>query len=467
MYAAGLIGLTTPDFVLVTQSLGPEPWFSVISAGGGRWHLVPVDFGYGPLLGVPAAVKVQGRLLRVEVGGGQYSDTPVSVDWYRYTNGALSVTSPPGAVPPCDPAQLGSVPLPNGQGEVAPTSYACLDGWALLTGTFQMSLYVGLDNWQGGWQPVSQYTGTDTNLDEAPMWYGMPLSVLEALGRAIGPVVAPDVAAGAELARFPGATVSGYDNFPVVVDSGVVRQYSQDWFAVATSPLRGGPRVDVFRWADSTWSPAGTVGIGYFGFLGSSPQGGGLVPEALTGSQAPDFALNGSGADTHWFAVISDVDGRWQGVPFGRGGRPTVAVSGGNVEGSLVEGELNACGCASGPESSIWYRYSSASHEFLPTAPPGLPPPCTIAAVHQVVTAADVAFGRVSCADGWAIGVGTETDGSKVVVLFEQQGTTWQAVNWAVAAKPDKHTFSALTAEYLVPPDVLGKLVSGLGVAAG
>jgi hypothetical protein len=300
------------------------------------------------------------------------------------------------------------------------------------------------------------------------MWYGIPLSVLARLGRAVGHVIAPDVAAGAELSRFQGATISGYDDFPAVVDSGVVRQHGQDWLAVATesSVLGGGPSVHIFRWGGASWSLSGTVRIGYFGQLGNSPEGGGLVPEALTGSGAPDFALNGSGADTHWFAVISDIAGRWRGVPFDWIRSPTVAVSGGNVEGSLVEGELDACGCATGPESSIWYRYSLAKHEFMPTAPPGLPASCTTAAVHQAVTATDVRFVRVSCADGWAIAVGTETRGSKVMVLLEQQGTSWQAVKWTAASKPDKHTFSTLTSEYLVPPDVLVKLVTGLGVTA-
>ncbi|HYA45475.1 MAG TPA: hypothetical protein VED59_07705, partial [Acidimicrobiales bacterium] len=463
LYAAGLTGLSTPDFVMVTQNLD-QPWFSIISAGGGRWHLVPVDFGYGSMIGVPAAVKVEGRLLRLEVGGGQYSNTPLADEWYHYVNGTFSITNPPGGAPSCDPGELGSVPLPNGEGGVPPASYACADGWALLTGTYQMSPYVSLVNWQGDWTPVAQFTGPDLNLDEAPMWYGIPLSVLETLGKAAGPAISPDVAAAAVLSRFPGSTVSGYDNFPVVVDSGVVRDFSQDWLAIATSLTPGASvRVDIFRMGGASWSASGSVRIGYFGYLGSSPQGGGLVPEALSGSNTPDFALNGGGADTHWFAVMSDIAGQWRGVPFDWVGKPTVAVSGGNISGSLVEGQLDACGCASGPESSMWYRYSPLRREFVPTNPPGLLASCTPAAAHRVVSATDIRFARLSCADGWAIGVGTERAEPRVAVLLEQQGSSWQAVNWTAVPMLDKHAFVTLTADYLVPPDVLAKLVAGLG----
>lgn len=346
LYAAGLTGLATPDFVLVTQDLGPQPWFSVISAVSGNWHLVPVDFGYGSLIGVPAAVKVDGRSLRVQVGNDE--DVPGTTGWYRFSGASFAITEPPGPTPPCDTKELGTIPLPDGQGGVPPSSYACLDGWALVTGIYQTSPYFGLFNWQGStWQDVGQYSGPDLNLDDAPMWYGIPLSVLQGLGDAVGPAVAPDVAAAAELSHLNGSTVSGYDGSPVVVDSGVVRGYSQDWLGVAAAALTGsGPdaTIDIFSWDGASWSPRGTVRIGYFGYLGDSPAGGGLVPEALTGSPEPDFALNGSGADTHWFAVISDVNSRWQGVPFDWVDRPTVAVSGGNVEGSTVQGAFDACG---------------------------------------------------------------------------------------------------------------------------
>ncbi len=193
IYAAGLTGSAAPDFVMVTQGLTTTPWSSVISDAGGYWHLVPVDFGYRPLTGVPAQVKVEGRLVRVEVGGQDYS--PSTTGWYGFSGGAFSPTNPPGPRPPCDARDLGGVPASNGEGQVPPSHYACQDGWALLTGTFEMSPFIQLLNWQGssGWQVID----SGAQLDDAPMWYGLPLTTLEGLGASVGGFAVPLAAAAA------------------------------------------------------------------------------------------------------------------------------------------------------------------------------------------------------------------------------------------------------------------------------
>jgi hypothetical protein len=156
---------------MVTQGSTLSPWFSVISDAGAHWHLVPVEFGYRPVIGVPARVKVEGRLLRVEVQGQDYS--PSTTGWFGFRRGVFSPADPPGPTPPCGTKDLGGLPASNGEGEVPPAHYACHDGWALLTGTFEMSPYIELMNWQGssGWTVIS----TGAQLADAPMWYGLPL----------------------------------------------------------------------------------------------------------------------------------------------------------------------------------------------------------------------------------------------------------------------------------------------------
>ena len=74
---------------------------------------------------------------------------------------------------------------------------------------------------------------------------------------------------------------------------------------------------------------------------------------------------------------------------------------------------------------------------------------------------ADVSFTRVACADGWAAAAGTENS-VRVLVLLEQQGTAWQAVNVVPTPLIGVHALSAVAAEYLVPPSVLAKLAAGL-----
>jgi hypothetical protein len=462
IYAAGLTGAAAPDFVMVTQGLTTTPWFSVISDVGGFWHLVPVDFGYRPLTGVPAKVKVEGRLVRVEVGGQVYS--PSTTGWYGFSGGAFSPTNPPGPRPPCDARDLGGVPASNGEGQVPPSHYACQDGWALLTGTFEMSPFIQLLNWQGssGWQVID----SGAQLDDAPMWYGLPLTTLEGLGASVGGFVVPLAAAAAVISRYPQAAVEGYGaELPDVADSGVVYQYSQDWLAVAkTSPAGPGASLDVgiYRWRGHSWTEQGVVGVrGFYGDLDSSPGGPAVLPEALTGGLAPDFTISASGADTHWFAVVSDIGGKWRGVPFDYGTKPTTAIDEAAVSGDLVEAELDFCGCAIGPESELWYQYAPARGEFLPTTPPGPPASCTGAVMHQAVVVDDVTVDRVACADGWAVAAGTRGT-SGVLVLLEQQGSGWQAVNLVAAPVIDVHALSAVADEYLVPASVLAELAAGL-----
>lgn len=408
LHAAGLSGASAPDFVMVTQAQTLSPWFSVISGAGGHWHLVPVDFGYRPLIGVPAKVKVEGRLLRVEVEGQNYS--PSTTGWFGFQGGVFSPTNPPGPTPPCGTKDLGGLPASNGEGQVPPAHYACQDGWAVLTGTFEMSPYIQLMNWQGssGWQVIN----TGGQLDDAPMWYGLPLTTLEGLGASVGGPVAPLAAAAAVVSRYAPAAVQGYGvELPVVADSGVVYQYSQDWLAVAASasiPSQASLNVTVYRWRAGSWTEQGTAGIrDFYGELDSSPGVSAVLPAALTGSPAPDFTINASGADTHWFAVASDIGGKWHGVPFDYGSKPTMAIDEAAISGSLVEAELDFCGCAIGPESQLWYQYSPARQEFLP----------------------------------------------------------WQPVDLLRTPVLNVHALSAVAAQYLVPHSVLAELATGLHIS--
>jgi hypothetical protein len=466
LYPAGLTGASAPDFVLVTHGQTTSPWFSVISDAGGSWHLVPVDFGYRPLVGVPAQLKVEGRRLRVVVDGQSYF--PSTTGWYGFSHGAFTPTEPPGLPPPCDPKDLGGLPSSSGEGQVAPAHYACQDGWALLSGTFEMSPYIQLMNWQGpssGWELVDN----GALLDDAPMWYGLPLLTLEGLARSAGGPTAPLVAAAAIVARYRQASVEGYaGGLPVVADSGVVYQNSQDWLAVAAPALASsGNSLDivVYRWTATSWTEQGTAGLReFYGDLDTSPGTPAVAPEALTGSSAPDFTVSASGADTHWFAVASDIGGRWHGVPFDYASKAAVAIDEATISGSLVQAELNFCGCALGPESEMWYQYSAVYREFLPASPPGPPAPCTGAVMHRAVAVAAVAFTRVACVDGWAAGAGTEGT-ARVLVLLEQQGTSWQPVNMVRTPVLNLHALSAVAAEYLVPSSVRAKLAAGLHIS--
>jgi hypothetical protein len=84
--------------------------------------------------------------------------------------------------------------------------------------------------------------------------------------------------------------------------------------------------------------------------------------------------------------------------------------------------------------------------------------------MHQAVAVADVNFTRVACADGWAVGLGTKS-AATALVLLEEQGTNWQAINMMSAPVVNARALSAVTADYLVPPSVRAKLAAGLHIA--
>jgi hypothetical protein len=218
--------------------------------------------------------------------------------------------------------------------------------------------------------------------------------------------------------------------------SGVVVKSGADWLATAYIP--GAPDIDsktivsTYRWAGTTWEGQGQVHLpfGDTGSLSGPPGNSGqLTTASLTGSTSPDFLLNTSGADTHWFSVISDLGGSWQAVPFDYGNGPTIGIDAKGPSGPLVEAQANSCGCASGIETYSWYQFQAGTFRIV--SPPGPQPPCdsqtltnTLSNSPSPGSPGDVAVAKEACSDGWALASGTSSAGT-FVALFQQEGTTW------------------------------------------
>jgi len=219
-----------------------------------------------------------------------------------------------------------------------------------------------------------------------------------------------------------------------VTSTGVTSSRGVSWFAAAVGER--GPHADsirVYRRAGESWLRAGLVSAG-------GPGGPGVLGvAALTGSSAPDFTFSdGSGADWTAFIVVADLGGRWRAVPFEAQPGLSTVIDSRQQQGHLVLGENDACGCASGPETYVWYRFNGAV--FVPTTPPGPAPGCTTSAVtgakpllgglpgivpwSAADLAAQVTGTRVSCSDGWALATASRAR-QPVVVLFQQDGRRW------------------------------------------
>ncbi len=225
-------------------------------------------------------------------------------------------------------------------------------------------------------------------------------------------------------------------------DSGIVRHGRTLWLAAVTSTGIEAPTVRIYRWSGTRWMLGGRVPVPEIPVsLGSW---GGFERVSVTNSGAPDFALDSWGADTHWFAFVARVAGKWRAVPFDWVEGPAVGIVVDRVEGKLVLAATNNCGCAEGYGTQTWYRFERGL--FVPTMPPGPAAPCSAEALNSaqpgdnwrraaILTGADrhnlaapFAAVRLACADGWAVARGT-SNGRAVVGLFDDGGGTWAKIS--------------------------------------
>jgi hypothetical protein len=241
------------------------------------------------------------------------------------------------------------------------------------------------------------------------------------------------------------------------------------WFAAAVSNAPSYvDTIRLFRWDGRRWSSAGSVSAA------GTPGGLGSVTAAhLTGSSSPDFTFSDdNGADWVAFMVLADLGGRWRAVPFDSGPGLTTVMDSHTTRGGLVKGENNACGCAAGPETYIWYRFNGKI--FTPTTPPGTAPRCTPAAVDaatpllggylgldpwtQAELAAKFVTGRVECAEGWALATGRR-NGTSVTALLEQSGSHWLRAAVGSIGELNSHVDN-----FALPFSVLERLEARLGL---
>jgi hypothetical protein len=241
--------------------------------------------------------------------------------------------------------------------------------------------------------------------------------------------------------------------------SKVVSRHRRLWLAVGSScyphdQLR--TRVRIFRWSGRAWRQDGAV----TGPLGPSQW---VSAASLTGSRAPDFAIEGCGAgDTNCLSVVSRRGGHWHAVPFEYGYGTSLEVNG-TPQGHLVATVVDACGCAGGPTTLTYERY--ARGVFVPTAWPGRTPSCSAAALERIPDPWDqrvLRFNRVGCADGWALAVG---DGAgftgPVVALFD---LSWfNGRKWHLLTLDDGDALPSAPAIYDLPLALLTRLAAPAG----
>jgi hypothetical protein len=245
----------------------------------------------------------------------------------------------------------------------------------------------------------------------------------------------------------------------VVTTSPVVWKGGRAWLAVLVDD-----DLRIYHWQQRSWLLDGNVKLPP-GFPGPQPSGGELSSTSLTGGTAPDFTAHFTGADTLWFAFAARLEGRWRIVPFDDqfGHRDPYTFAYGATQGR-IQGIFDWCGCAQGPTTFQWYRF--ARTVFVPTAPPGPSPACSVTALssasHWPTIADDplvrhvarpFRYVRFACDVGWALA----TDGREVAV-YEQRSVHWLRVGVGTPRLLSTRT------EFALPRSVLDRLATRIGV---
>jgi hypothetical protein len=460
--AASVLGLAGPNFEVADGPFGSTS-VAIVAAVDGAWRAVPFATSDGKTTIIYGGL-VSGGLVEVDNQCYPCTAKEPPAFWYRFLNGAFRITAEPGPPPPCTLGALhdSSVSGLPAASAVTYAKVACEDGLALATGE-QAGHQVALLFQRLGtvW---AQLAVTD-QIPSVVTTDSLDVSVLVHLSAVVGGAASAPVAAAAISPQATTATSHGEQGFPWVTSPMAAGDGSL-WVATAGPTGHGTGNTPsnvatVYRWTGSRWDLAGTVPTDLIAGMGP----GSIEPAFLTGSPEPDFIFTGSGADYEPTSVVSDVGGRWHAVLFEYGTGLTTVVDGGGAQGRLFETVLDGCGCAAGPESSLWETYRDGV--FLPVNPPGPVPACTTSSLGQPFTtfggplgaSPPLQFSHVACADGWAMAEGTGNGyAGPVVALFEEQSHQWQELQIN-----DGTDLAYEEGEYDIPADLFRSLGAELG----
>lgn len=310
--AVSLTGSHDPDFATEGCGAGDNNCMSVISDIGGRWHLVPFEYGSGrttEVNGLPS-----GRFVLTEFDACGCAMGPTTWMYERYVRGMFRPSAGPAPRPRCSRVDLEGA---LGVGAVPTLQFdhvACAGSWALAAGTGNRydGPVVGLfnRNWAlrgrgrlGTWRLITLDNGLSLPMDTR--LYDLPPALLLQLERKLGKPFAPIVAA-TRLATRQGA---GLQNLGLIRAQGAFRIVEID------HPHHEPFSAVIYRWNGSRWAVAGRIATDQrlvnfrWGWFVSVPSANGIVLE-LHSSSGP----NPRPAPPGKF-VITNAGGAWHVAP--------------------------------------------------------------------------------------------------------------------------------------------------------
>lgn len=251
-----LAGSSDPDFAMTGGGAADTDWLSILSDIGGRWHLVPFDYGYLDTTVVNG--QPLGHGVMTEVDATSTAGGPTTLLFERYESGLFEPASPSGPPPPCSEMALQIAADPGELAVLRFTRFACADGWAMAIGTGAgfTGQVVGLfEAVKSHWIAIELDNGNSLGSD--PGIYDIPLSLLDRLTRGFGSAVRPALATAYLIATraMTGPTGGSYL-------SGVMSADGADWYVVErpTGSIKNtGADAIVYRLSGSAWQEQGEV----------------------------------------------------------------------------------------------------------------------------------------------------------------------------------------------------------------
>jgi hypothetical protein len=130
--------------------------------------------------------------------------------------------------------------------------------------------------------------------------------------------------------------------------------------------------------------------------------------------------------------------------------------------GHRVQTEVDACGCAGGPNTWTWEAYQSGA--FRPANAPGRVPGCSPSKLTGIADFWEVQvlhFDRAACADGWALAIGTGAGFTGPIVGLFDRG--YRPGEWQLLTLDNGNALPAAPAIYDLPLPLLVSLAAHLG----
>jgi hypothetical protein len=310
--AVSLTGSRDPDFAMTGGGAADTDWLSVVSDVGGRWHLVPFDYGYADTTVVNG--EPSGHGVATEVDATSSAGGPTTQLFETYRGGAFQPATSPGPEPSCGRPGLQAAADAGRAPRVAFTASACADGWAIALGARAgaRGQLVGLFNAsRGRWDVVELDSGDSLGCD--PGIYDIPLSLLRRLAAHFGPALQPELATAPLIAA---PAMAGWTYVDGVITAGGAEWFIAERPTGTVSSVLPGATATVYRWSGSAWLRQGVVAhvpasLNYYlSARRDDVLSGEFEAVTVAGVAEPGFVLEGSGTSRP--DVLTDAGGRWR-----------------------------------------------------------------------------------------------------------------------------------------------------------